>query len=186
MSEFNEILNADHSVEDIDEIGTEWNGEANPPAPPESDDWDETDAPDESYAADAGYTLKHLGREVNVTRDEIITLAQKGMDYDRIRARSDALMLKSAETDGYSERRDRELLEFVSVYRDVAPDSIPAEVWSEVETGRTLLTAYQGYENRRLKERLMDDMNRRRSTGSRATFGKAQERGELEHDWYRD
>ena len=33
------------------------------------------------------YTLKHLDETKQVTRDEVIALAQKGMDYDRIRAK---------------------------------------------------------------------------------------------------
>lgn len=36
------------------------------------------------------YELKHLDEVRNVTRQEVIALAQKGMDYDRIRAKLDA------------------------------------------------------------------------------------------------
>lgn len=35
------------------------------------------------------FELKHLGEAKQVTRDEVIALAQKGMDYDRIRANYD-------------------------------------------------------------------------------------------------
>ena len=40
--------------------------------------------------ADQSFTLKHLDETRTVGRDEVIALAQKGMDYDRIRARLDA------------------------------------------------------------------------------------------------
>ena len=33
------------------------------------------------------FLLKHLGNERTVTREEIIPLAQKGLDYDRVRAK---------------------------------------------------------------------------------------------------
>lgn len=44
-----------------------------------------------SEKADQTFTLKHLDEIKEVTRDEVITLAQKGMDYDRIRAERDSL-----------------------------------------------------------------------------------------------
>ena len=37
------------------------------------------------------FTLKHLGEERTVGRDEVIKLAQQGMDYDRIREKWDAV-----------------------------------------------------------------------------------------------
>ena len=41
--------------------------------------------------ADQLFTLKHLDEVKEVDRDEVITLAQKGLDYDRIRAERDSL-----------------------------------------------------------------------------------------------
>ena len=37
------------------------------------------------------FTLKHLGETKDFTREETVTLAQKGLDYDRIRQERDAL-----------------------------------------------------------------------------------------------
>lgn len=37
------------------------------------------------------FTLRHLGEERTVDRDEVIKLAQQGMDYDRIRGKWDAV-----------------------------------------------------------------------------------------------
>lgn len=38
------------------------------------------------------FTLKHNGAEFSVTQEQIIPLAQKGMDYDRIREQRDSLL----------------------------------------------------------------------------------------------
>ena len=41
------------------------------------------------------FELKHLGETKKVTREEVTSLAQKGMDYDRIRAKYDELKLSA-------------------------------------------------------------------------------------------
>ena len=41
--------------------------------------------------ADERFTLKHLGETRDYSRDEVTTLAQKGLDYDRIRAERDSM-----------------------------------------------------------------------------------------------
>ena len=63
------------------------NGEANQQA---HDDAEQTDGtkPAEDVTPDDGnqtFTLNYLGAEKVVSKDEAVTLAQKGMDYDRIR-----------------------------------------------------------------------------------------------------
>ena len=50
----------------------------------------EEEAEEEEEAAEA-YTVKHNGQEYAMTLPELITSAQKGMDYDRIRAERDQL-----------------------------------------------------------------------------------------------
>ena len=45
------------------------------------------------------FTLKHLDERRTVNREEVIALAQKGLDYDRIRAKYDALRAKQPEQD---------------------------------------------------------------------------------------
>lgn len=56
-------------------------------------------ATEESTAeADHSFTLKHLDEVRTVNREEVIALAQKGMDYDRIRGRLDEkVSLENAE-----------------------------------------------------------------------------------------
>lgn len=50
---------------------------------------EETPADEGEKEANQSFTLKHLDDVKTVGREEVITLAQKGMDYDRIRAKSD-------------------------------------------------------------------------------------------------
>lgn len=51
---------------------------------PENAEYDEREA-------NQSFKLKYMGQEIEVTKDEIIVLAQKGKDYDRIRTRVDEL-----------------------------------------------------------------------------------------------
>ena len=46
--------------------------------------------------ADQSFTLKHLDEVREVNRDEVIALAQKGLDYDRIRTERDSLKAEKA------------------------------------------------------------------------------------------
>lgn len=43
------------------------------------------------------FELKHLGETKNVNRDEVVTLAQKGMDYDRVTEKNTQLETKVSE-----------------------------------------------------------------------------------------
>lgn len=45
----------------------------------------------EEKTEDQSFSLKHLGETKDYSRDETIALAQKGLDYDRIRSERDAL-----------------------------------------------------------------------------------------------
>ena len=49
-----------------------------------------------SKKADQTFTLKHLDEVKEVNREEVITLAQKGLDYDRIRTERDNLKAEKA------------------------------------------------------------------------------------------
>lgn len=65
-----------------------------------SDDEDtkelEAELDEKSKEADQRFTLKHLDEVKEVDRDEVITLAQKGLDYDRIRTERDSLKAEKA------------------------------------------------------------------------------------------
>ena len=58
----------------------------------ESDDEPEGEAKGDKGKPDQGeFVLKHLGEEKSVGRDEVVALAQKGLDYDRIREKWDGV-----------------------------------------------------------------------------------------------
>ena len=62
-------------------------GEANQPTHDDAEQADGTKAADDVTPDDGNqtFTLNYLGAEKVVSKDEAVTLAQKGMDYDRIR-----------------------------------------------------------------------------------------------------
>jgi len=86
--------------EDDDEGKPEPTAEADPPKPEDQTE-DKQEKPVEEVPPDKPaetdqFKLKYLGEEKTVTRDEAVVLAQKGMDYDRIRSKFDALSDESA------------------------------------------------------------------------------------------
>lgn len=64
--------------------------------PREAENKDEP-KPAEAGSADEQFTLKHLGETKNYNRDEVTTLAQKGLDYDRIRTERDNMRAEMPE-----------------------------------------------------------------------------------------
>ncbi|MDR0906718.1 MAG: hypothetical protein LBN00_11215 [Oscillospiraceae bacterium] len=155
--------------------------------PAEQSEWGLDDTPDnapdapQTAAEEEKFRLKHLGEEFKVTREEMTALAQKGRDYDRIRER-----LHSLETMGGAQPAVmREVHDFISEYGStVDPRNIPAEVWREVRAGSPLLTAYQRYENNRLRDEIRNEVNRARSFGVKGTSGAGTGFGAIESDWY--
>ena len=183
------------------QIASDWQdeapGTANQPAPDDARDedaWDADFVPDDENEANHSFKLKHLGQEFTVSREEVIALAQKGRDYDRIRARADTLAGEvqqlASGTHTPEQRRDREIAEFMGEYKGISPASIPGEVWGAVRQGTPLLAAYRSFENKSLKAQLgaaqQTAANREKAIGSRATDGVSGTRGEMEEDWYRD
>ena len=70
------------------------------------------------------FTLKHLDETRQVSREEVVTLAQKGMDYDRIRAERDQLRQYREESDpalnmvkSFAQRNGMNLGEYVDYCR---------------------------------------------------------------------
>lgn len=185
-------------------IGAEWNS-----APEDNLGADEQDAPGNGAAdemnrrdADQSFTLKHLGEIRHVGRDEVIALAQKGLDYDRIRSKyheatatplkrdetatdPDAVLVEQART----EKRQAEIGEFLAEYgTGIDPQAIPAEVWQSVAQGKSLLGAYQAWELKKLRAESQaiskNIENKTRSAGSRVTLGNQGPRDAIADDWY--
>lgn len=58
----------------------------------DADEGTESEEPGDEGSSDQGeFVLKHLGEEKSVSRDEVVALAQKGLDYDRIREKWDGV-----------------------------------------------------------------------------------------------
>jgi len=146
---------------------------------------------------DGSFTLKHLGETRTVGRDEVITLAQKGLDYDRIRRKYDETSARpsrmnapvSAQEDETTAKRQAEIREFLAEYgTEVDPQTIPAEVWQSVADGRTLLAAYQAWELKRLRlesrAEQKNSENKTRSAGSRLSLETMKPRDAITEDWY--
>lgn len=150
-------------------------------------------------SAPESFTLRHLGETKNVGREEVIALAQKGMDYDRIRSKlGDASRELEALRSGESydpdpaERRRHDCESFVKAFPEAAEQlrrdkgAIPAEVWDEVRRGASLTDAYAEHLRRReaaeketeleklrseLDRERRDRENARRSAGSAVSAG---------------
>ncbi len=95
FSDLLETTDDDGGAVDVAEgVETDDTAEADQPEAEESGEKTETGDTAETGAeakeSDPTFALKHLDEVKTVGRDEVVSLAQKGMDYDRIREKLDA------------------------------------------------------------------------------------------------
>ena len=84
--------NLDFSTEEDEASASEEDEAADQLTEDETEDTDTSDTEEGvEENSDQNFVLKHLDETRTVSRDEVITLAQKGMDYDRIRQKLDDL-----------------------------------------------------------------------------------------------
>lgn len=85
-------------------------------------------------AEPATFKVKHLGQEMELTQEQLIANAQKGMDYDRIRQERDAL--KNAPElqilDHYAKQNNMTRQEFVNFLKE---QQMAQEVTTQVQRG---------------------------------------------------
>lgn len=81
---WHEDAKPEEASEEADQQPEEPEGEEENPASEENQTEEQAEA-DQSL-----FELKHLGETKQVSREEVVRLAQKGMDYDRIRSERDA------------------------------------------------------------------------------------------------
>lgn len=124
-----EVMTAEETdFDDWDDIDIDLEAEANDEEPeaeaePEADQ--QTDEPTEDEAAEPEseaeetkeeppelFELKHLGETKSVSRDEVVTLAQKGLNYDHIREERDTARAEVAR-----------LTELENFLKEIAADS---------------------------------------------------------------
>ena len=159
----------------------------------------------EADGQDQLVTLRHLGEDRQVTLSEVQALAQKGLDYDRIREKLDAAREEVTRLRGGTpapeggnagpdQARQRDFLAFTKAFPDVDPGSIPREVWQQVREGGSLTGAYARYasgelnrENSRLRRRIEElelrEANRGRAAGSMGTAGEPARPDPFEEGW---
>lgn len=126
-SEFEtEVVDDDMDLGEEEEVSEDNNGEADTSEEDPADHSEESEAeaepdetetkPEEKAEADHSFKLKYMGEEKEFSREETIALAQKGMDYDRIKGKLDALAQKGMDYDRIKGKLDEsaEITEFVN------------------------------------------------------------------------
>lgn len=160
----------------------------------DDDGWDESPAEAEQGEKQADqpelFTLKNRDETRQVTRQELIAMAQKGWDYDKVRQERDQLRqyrqameqirppvkaIPKAEelsrrVKANAQRQDME--RFLQTYPTVKAEDIPRAVWGQVARGVPLVSAYAMHENQQMKIQLaaqrQDQLNRARTPGALA------------------
>ncbi len=85
----------------------------------------------------SSHKIKYNGQDVELSIDELKTHAQKGMNYDKIKAQRDALSMARGDVKDY--------LDFIDEFPEVSPESIPEEVWERVAKNENLVSAYRAH-----------------------------------------
>lgn len=120
---------------DTEAPGTEDAAAEEPPAT----NTDEETKPAEAVTADEQFTLKHLGESKNYSRDEVTALAQKGLDYDRIRTERDSMRAEMpAMRDAMNFIEELAAGSHVSVEELMESIRAKALIAREAEAGRTI------------------------------------------------
>ena len=216
----------------------------------------ETEPEQKAEEEDQFLELKHMDEVRKVSREEAKTLAQKGLDYDRIRGERDAMQKDYAQLKKYenflnelkgdfpsidammTDTRARMLAEkegisyadavakvgvmqqgaqpqqqtqaqpgqlkvpavdqFVQKYPGVKAEEIPQAVWDEVKRTGDLVGAYENYQNTKVKDEKIKNLeleietlkqnqkNAARSTGSASSSGKTSGKSLIQQLWDED
>jgi hypothetical protein len=140
---------------------------------------------------DGLFRLKHLDKTLDVREDELIRLAQKGLDYDRIRGKYSELSAFKSENakafdyltrmagergvsvkelvgggggvQGEDTRLRSEIGEFLSFCPEVQVSDIEPEVWQDAAKGMNLFTAYTLRQNEKLRAELEAERQNRKN-----------------------
>ena len=90
--DFSDLNAEDDGDDEVIEFGVEADQpDEEPDVEPEAPEAEKPAEEQKDDTADQRFNLKHLDEVKEVNRDEVIQLAQKGMDYDRIRTERDAM-----------------------------------------------------------------------------------------------
>jgi hypothetical protein len=139
-SDKDEETDAVDEEEDADQQESSDEDDSEEPEDKETEEEEKEEAPDQKF------TLKHLDEVREVDRDEVVALAQKGMDYDRIRTERDALKANEAELEEYrsflkriaGDQSIEDLIDSTLAKLDVADAEAKGEELDEVEQFKKL------------------------------------------------
>lgn len=250
---------SDDEEGETDEVTTEADQPTEEPKAEETKDAGkptETEPEQKAEEEDQFLELKHMDEVRKVSREEAKTLAQKGLDYDRIRGERDAMQKDYAQLKKYenflnelkgdfpsidammTDTRARMLAEkegisyadavakvgvmqqgaqpqqqtqaqpgqlkvpavdqFVQKYPGVKAEEIPQAVWDEVKRTGDLVGAYENYQNTKVKDEKIKNLeleietlkqnqkNAARSTGSASSSGKTSGKSLIQQLWDED
>lgn len=130
---------ADESDDDADQQKSDEEGSPDEEEDSSDDgDTEETEEEAEDKTSDQKFTLKHLDEVCEVGRDEVVELAQKGMDYDRVRGKLDRNSAKLEEYESFlkriaGEQSIEDLIDSTLAKLDVADAEKRGEDLDEVE-----------------------------------------------------
>lgn len=111
---------------------------------PESDDNSKVQ---EEKASSDKYAVKYNGKEYFLGIDELITNAQKGMNYDHVLRERDEARAKVQKDEQLNE-----FVELVNAYPELR--KLPDEVASDIADGKKPIDAYRDYEIKVLREQV--------------------------------
>ena len=136
-SEEKEAEDAADPEEDADQQESEEEDDSNDGEPEKAEEKEEEKAPDQKFV------LKHLDQTYEVDRGQVEALAQKGLDYDRIRAERDSIKPKFEEYESFLKRiagdqSIEDLIDSTLAKLDVADAEKKGEELDEVEQFKKL------------------------------------------------
>lgn len=102
----------------------------------------------EDSHANAVYTVKYDGKEVQMPIDELLVTAQKGMNYDRVVSQRDRLRNEVASLRPVADSVHDGFVELFTRYPDL--NSVPDGIIEQVAAGATPLEAYRDHLSKEL------------------------------------
>ncbi len=169
------------SPETLREIEASWYGDEDEGKKAEKKGGDQTDGL---------FRLKHLDKTLDVGRNELIRLAQKGLDYDRIRSKYSELSAFKSENakaldyltrmagekgvsvkelvgESAGNREEIRLRSEIGEFLNLCPESqlgdIEPEVWRDAANGMNLFTAYTLRQNEKRRTELEAERQNRKN-----------------------
>lgn len=132
-----ETEDEDEPEEDADQQESEEEDDSDDGKPEETEEKEKEETPDQKF------TLKHLDEVREVDRNEVVRLAQMGLDYDRIRSDRDSIKPKFEEYEAFLKRiagdqSIEDLIDSTLAKLDVADAEKKGEELDEVEQFKKL------------------------------------------------